>query len=96
MAAKVHIYTTPTCPYCRLALALLRSKGVDFVEIDVAARPDLRIWLAEQSGQRTVPQVFVNGRSVGGFSDISALDRAGRLSSLLAAPPDPGQTPLPL
>lgn len=88
MSASVTIYTTPYCPYCIRAKLLLRQKGVAYREIDVSDRMDLRAWLVTASGQRTVPQVFINGRPMGGFSDIAALDRRGELDPLLAAPAD--------
>jgi glutaredoxin 3 len=72
------------------AKELLKSKRVDFAEVDVGSRPDLRTWLVERSRQRTVPQVFVNGQPLGGYSDIAELDRAGRLDTLLARDPAPG------
>lgn len=84
--AKVEIYTTKYCPYCIRARQLLKQKGVDYAETDVAGRPDLRDWLLERTGRHTVPQIFINGVSVGGFDDISALDRAGKLDPMLAAP----------
>ena len=82
--AEVKIYTTPFCPYCLRAKSLLSRKGVAFEEIDVANKPEMRRWLQEITGRRTVPQIFINGRSVGGFDDISALDRRGELDGLLA------------
>jgi glutaredoxin 3 len=81
--AEVLIYTTGYCPYCQMAKQLLSRKKARFEEIDVEDRPDLRSWLLSASGQRTVPQVFINGQSVGGFTDISALDRKGELDRLL-------------
>ena len=87
MAASVTIYTTPYCPFCIRAKSLLRHKGVDFTEIDTTGRPDLRAYLFEASGQRTVPQVFINGKAFGGFSDISALDDRGALDPLLTETP---------
>ena len=89
MAADVLIYTTEYCPYCVRAKSRLRSKGAGFTEIDVSSRPDLRSWLQDASKQRTVPQVFVNGHPLGGFTDIAALDRKGALDPLLAADPSP-------
>ncbi len=94
MAAAVTVYTTGWCPYCHRAKALLRKKNVDFAEIDVDDRPDLRQWLAERSRQRTVPQIFVNGRPLGGFVDVAALDRAGKLDELLAKAPAPSDPEL--
>lgn len=87
MPARVLVYSTDYCPYCLRAKALLQKKGVAFEEIRVDDRADLRAWLAQTTHQRTVPQVFVNGRPLGGFTDIAALDREGRLDPLLAAPP---------
>jgi glutaredoxin 3 len=88
MPAAVTIYTTSWCSYCRQAKALLSRKGVKFDEIDVDGRPDLRRWLVTASGQNTVPQVFINNHPVGGYSDISSLDRAGKLDAKLSeAPP---------
>ena len=79
----VQIYTKELCPYCARAKALLRKKGVAFEEIDVEGDDEMRAWLVEATGQRTVPQIFVDGRSLGGFTDIDALDRQGRLDPIL-------------
>ena len=81
--AHVDIYTTPSCPYCVMAKRLFRDKGVAFEEIDVATDPEKRKWLVETTGQRTVPQVFIDGNPYGGFTDIAALDRKGELDPLL-------------
>lgn len=80
---KVQVYTTRSCPYCLRAKALLGKKGVAFEEIDVENDDARRAWLVEASGQRTVPQIFVDGRSLGGYTDIEALDRQGRLDPIL-------------
>lgn len=77
----------PIAAFANRAKALLEEKNVAFREIDVDDRPDLRTWLVERTRQRTVPQVFVNGKPLGGYTDIAALDRAGKLDPLLAAPP---------
>ena len=82
-APKVTVYTTSYCPYCVRAKALLKRKGVDFEEIAVDGDDARRLWLVEQTGQRTVPQVFAGERSLGGFSDLDALDRAGKLDPIL-------------
>jgi glutaredoxin 3 len=87
MSARVVVYSTEYCPYCTRAKALLSKKGAAYEEIMVDERPDLRSWLAQATNQRTVPQVFVNGRPLGGFTDLVSLDRQGRLDPLLAAPP---------
>jgi glutaredoxin 3 len=80
---RVQIYTKHYCPYCTRAKALLQKKGVAYEEIDVENDDAKRVWLVEASGQRTVPQIFVDGRSLGGFTDIDALDRQGRLDPIL-------------
>lgn len=80
---KVKVYTKEACPFCVQARALLKRKGVAFEEIPVAGDDALRSWLVEATGQRTVPQVFVGDRSLGGYTDIAALDRAGRLDPIL-------------
>jgi glutaredoxin 3 len=84
--ARVIMYTTQVCPYCHAAKALLREKGVAFEERDVSGDGEKRTWLVKATGQRTVPQIFVNGKPLGGFSDISALDERDELDLLLAEP----------
>ncbi len=83
MAAQVKVYTTSWCGYCHAAVRLLKHKGVQFEQID-AEDPKLRKWLRDATGRSTVPQVFIDGRSVGGFTDIRALDERGELDRLLA------------
>jgi glutaredoxin 3 len=90
--ADVQVYTTDYCPYCVRAVGLLKRKGVTFTEIDVTHDPAKRAWLREATGQRTVPQIFINGRPIGGSDDLYALERAGRLDALLAEPA-PGTHP---
>ena len=85
MAADVKIYTREGCGYCTAAIRLLKSKGVQFRHIDASGDPTTRRWLAEVTGQTTVPQIFINGRPVGGYTDIRALDDEGELDRLLAA-----------
>jgi glutaredoxin 3 len=81
----IEVYTTPYCPYCVSAKELLRRKGVDFTEIDVAGHRDLRARMVERSGGRmTVPQIFIGETHVGGCDDLYALDDAGELDPLLA------------
>ena len=82
-APKVTIYTTDYCPYCVRAKRPLAKKGVKYEEIDVRDKDQLRDWLVEQTGQKTVPQIFAGERSLGGFSDIDALDRQGKLDPIL-------------
>jgi glutaredoxin 3 len=81
--AKIIIYTTNYCPYCFGAKALLRSKGVEFEEIDVTEDPGRRIEMERLSRRRTVPQIFIDGEPLGGFDDIRRLDSAGELDRLL-------------
>ncbi|OGP97766.1 MAG: glutaredoxin 3, partial [Deltaproteobacteria bacterium RBG_16_55_12] len=76
---KVVIYTTTSCPYCTRAKAFLRSKNVDFEEIDVSRDERLQEEIIRLSGRRTVPQIFINGKSVGGFDDIRQMDATGDL-----------------
>jgi glutaredoxin 3 len=82
--AEVVVYRTPTCGYCFRVHHLLRKKGVPFTEVDVSADPAKRQWLLEVTRRRTVPQVFINGRPVGGFDELAQLDRHGELDRLLA------------
>jgi glutaredoxin 3 len=84
---SVRIYTKHHCPFCARAKALLQRKGVAYEEIDVEGDDARRIWLVEATGQKTVPQIFVDGRSLGGFSDVDALDRQGRLDPILRGEP---------
>ena len=80
----VVMYSTGWCPYCLRAKALLDRKGVAFIEIKVDENPAERAaMLSRTSGQRTVPQIFVGDRHVGGFDDLYALDKAGELDKLL-------------
>lgn len=80
---KVEIYTTPTCPYCHAAKSLLDDKGVDYTEITVLD-PQLRAAMTERAhGRRTVPQIFIGETHVGGYDDMAALERSGKLDPLL-------------
>jgi glutaredoxin 3 len=85
--AKVLMYSTGVCPYCVMAERLLRAKGVaDIEKIRVDLEPQRRSEMMERTGRRTVPQIYVGERHVGGYDDLAALDRAGGLDPLLAAP----------
>ena len=86
MTAPVRMYSTAVCPFCVMAERLLRAKGVAEIEkvrvdLDPAARADMM----QKTGRRTVPQIYIGDRHVGGYDDLAALDRAGRLDPLLAA-----------
>jgi len=80
---RIRIYTTPICPYCVRAKALLRKKGANFEEIDVLMDRQARDEMEKKSGQHTVPQIFIGDQHVGGSDDLLALDRAGALDPLL-------------
>lgn len=80
---KVIIYSTNYCPYCRAAKNLLNAKGVAFTEFNVENDPEKRKWLVETTGQATVPQIFIDDKPYGGFSDIQALDSKGELNKIL-------------
>ncbi len=84
MSAEVKIYTREWCGYCTSALSLLKKKGVAFEQIHTDGKPDIRKWLAQETRQSTVPQIFIDGKSIGGFSDMRALDQDGELDTLLA------------
>ena len=87
MTARVEIYTRDYCGYCSRAKTLLKSKGVNFAEYDAGEDPERRREMIQRSqGGSTYPQVFINGRHIGGSDDIYDLDRAGRLDGLLAEP----------
>ena len=85
--AKVEIYTTNYCPFCIRAKSLLKRKGIAFEEIDVTDDDAMREKMIELSGgRRTVPEIFINGKSVGGYDELSALDARGELDAMLAQP----------
>lgn len=84
---RVIVYSQPFCGYCSAAKRLLTAKGAAFTEVDVMAEAGRREeMMARSGGRRTVPQIFIDGRHIGGYDDLSALDRAGELDGLLAPP----------
>ena len=84
--AKVEIYTKAFCPYCSRATRLIEGKGVTYEEYDVTMGGPKKAEMVERSGGRmTMPQIFINGRHIGGSDDLAALDRQGGLDPLLAA-----------
>lgn len=84
--AKIEIYTKAWCPYCARALKLLESKGVTYEEFDVTMGGPKKAEMVERSGGRmTMPQVFIDGRHIGGSDDLAALDASGGLDPLLSA-----------
>ncbi|MDT8328163.1 MAG: glutaredoxin 3 [Roseovarius sp.] len=81
----VEIYSSPLCGFCHAAKRLLKQKGVNFSEINVLAQPARKSEMLKRAkGRHTVPQIFVGDTHVGGYDDLSALDRAGKLDALLA------------
>jgi glutaredoxin 3 len=81
---RVEVYTTRVCPYCVAAKRLLNKRGIAYAEIDVSGDHDKREWLVAQSGQRTVPQIFIDGEPIGGFTELDALDRSGELAARMS------------
>ena len=82
-APQVTMYATSWCPYCARARALLERKGVRWHEIDVEAAPERRAEMLQRSGRHTVPQIFIDGKHVGGSDDLHELERSGALDALL-------------
>ncbi|HEX7047122.1 MAG TPA: glutaredoxin 3 [Gammaproteobacteria bacterium] len=82
--ARIEIYTTGYCGYCRRAKMLLNDKAAEYEEIRVDAEPERRAEMMARSGRRTVPQIFINGAGIGGCDELFALERKGRLDDLLA------------
>jgi len=85
MRPRVTMYTTAYCGYCRRAERLLESKGItdiDLIRVDEA--PEQRVAMMKRTGRRTVPQIYIGDYHVGGYDELAALDRAGRLNALLA------------
>jgi glutaredoxin 3 len=84
MTKIIEIYSKFTCPYCARAKQLLSSKGAEYVEYDVTMDQVKRAEMVERApGARTVPQIFIGGHAIGGFDDLDALDRAGKLDPML-------------
>ncbi len=83
---KITLFLTGSCPYCHMAERLLKSKGVTEIDkIRIDLDPAQREAMMTKTGRRTVPQIYIGERHVGGFDDLSALDKAGELDALLAA-----------
>lgn len=81
----ITMYTTGVCPYCQMAKALLKQKGVNAInEIRIDTDPQMREQMMQRTGRRTVPQIYIGEVHVGGFDDLNALNQAGKLDSLLA------------
>jgi glutaredoxin 3 len=87
---RILLYTTPFCGYCRAAKRLLTERSLEFDEIDVSGDRDKRAEMLDRAnGQRTVPQIFIHGRHVGGYDELAMLEREGKLDDWLAEPADP-------
>lgn len=84
MSAKVVMYSTAVCPYCQRAEQLLKARGVESIEkVRIDQDPQQRDAMIERTGRRTVPQIFIGEQHVGGYDDLAALDRAGKLVPML-------------
>ena len=83
--ADIDIYTRAFCGYCAAARKLLKKKGAAFNEIDVTMNQQLRQEMVERSGRNTVPQIFIDGQHIGGYDDINALNKQGKLDELLTS-----------
>ena len=81
----ITVYTTDACPYCSSAKNLLAKRSLEYEEINLARDPDGRAKLAELTGMITFPQIVIDGKTLGGFDELLAADRAGRLRELVAA-----------
>lgn len=79
--ARIEIYTKDNCPYCDMAKAFFKRKGWDYTEHNLEQRIDELLALKERTGHRTVPQIFINGEFIGGYTDMAALDKAGQLEA---------------
>jgi glutaredoxin 3 len=86
MSERFEVYVTTFCPYCVRAKSLLKKKGLSYSEIDVTGDEEKRAWLVQASGgRRTVPQIFLDGKPLGGSDELHALDRSGELDKLVSA-----------
>ena len=83
MSQNITMYSTRFCPYCIRARFLLDSKNVSYTDIGVDARPELRREMMAKSGRRTVPQIWIGDRHVGGYDDLAMLEQRGELDELL-------------
>ena len=93
MVAKIEMYTTSSCPYCIRAKELLNKKGASYKEFNIQTNPQYMADMQRKNpGARTVPQIFINDQIIGGYDDMAALDRDGKLDDLLAKD-DKGNTP---
>jgi len=78
---NIRVYTTPICGYCVMAKRLLSSLGIEFTEVDIGGDEEMRAWLVEETGRRTVPQIFIGDEAIGGYTELVALHRSGGLET---------------
>ena len=83
-ASHVIVFSSPFCGYCAAAKRILMNKNADFIEINILSCPERRQEMIDLSGRRSVPQIFVGGQHIGGYTELSALDASGELDALLA------------
>jgi glutaredoxin 3 len=81
----VTVYSTSWCPWCDRAKALLKTRGIDFADVNIESQPDFRQQLLDLTGGYTVPQIVIGDSSIGGFQQLRALDASGELGKLIAA-----------
>jgi len=81
--ARVQVYTMGSCPFCVRAKRLLRARGIPYDEIDVGGDAEARADLVRRTGRRTVPQIFIDGRAIGGFAELATLDARAELDRLV-------------
>ena len=91
MSPMIEVYSSQFCGYCVHARMLLEARGLEFEEIRVDREPERRNEMIERGGQRTVPQIFIHGQPIGGFSELRQLDASGKLEALLDETREPGQ-----
>lgn len=82
---KVKIYVTNYCPFCRRAESLLKQKGISFEAVDVTNDDQTREWLVKETGYKTIPQIFIDGKPIGGYDQLLKLDQEGGLAHLSEA-----------
>jgi glutaredoxin 3 len=81
---EVTVYSTRVCPYCIAAKRLLSARGIAYAEQDVSGDDAKRAWLVEATGRRTVPQIFIGDKPIGGYDELSRLDQSGELAKMMS------------
>ncbi len=85
MDCRVEMYTTVSCPFCVRAKRLLEARAIPYRDLDVGNDDELRAEIIRRSGRRTVPQIFIDGKAIGGYEELAALDAGGQLEGLRGA-----------